>query len=116
MTATARFRFNGWLRILVLLSVVWVAAAALWSNNQRVEYSKAMAGLTKSVCEANAATRSQPASSCLDAYSKGYTDAWNISPTWTTHFLGGIVTLPILWIVSLTVFFVVRWIRSGFKQ
>lgn len=110
-------KLNGWARLLVTMSVIWVIALAFWSNQQRIEYSHGMATLGRLICQQNAKNENKPDDQCLiGAYSDAYKKAWNISPTWADNILGGVYTLPILWGAATAIFLVAKWIKAGFKR
>jgi hypothetical protein len=100
-----RFRLNGWQRIGIVLSVVWMLVGALWAHHF----------LFAPVYEADSKCRSAVTdlTFCDGIYKRQMAIARQISPTITVLTLAPI---PIVWVLAYALVSLVRWIRAGFKR
>jgi hypothetical protein len=97
----SRFRLNGWQRIGIVLSVVWILVGALWG------WMFATADYRSCVVMASSVET-------LDFCNRYH--RWVFDTAWVYSLLVALVPIPIAWLLVYGVSYLVRWIKSGFKQ
>lgn len=102
-------RLNGWQRIGVLTSIVWLLGGAYWGNEIGLRQGDWAVLQLRSCYEG--------ANANLNACDKEFSGAWSaaISDHWMYASFLGVVPIPLGWLVIYGVIALVRWIRAGFK-
>ncbi len=104
---------NGWKRIGIILSVVWILGAGYWQRRDDMQTAGRMASWSMEVCQKGlAAKNSYDFSSCDGKF-------YEMFEVFSKHSWGNVAILalapiPILWLVAYLVVGLVRWVRRGF--
>lgn len=107
-------KLNGWLRIGIVLSVLWITASGIYVNRLVTEDGMKSMKMIYSLCinsgqldDSQAKSCSQKAEEVFEAaVSQRYTDILGIS----------LIPLPIFWILAYLIFYTGRWIKRGFTR
>jgi hypothetical protein len=106
-----RVRLNGWQRIGIVLSVLWIIVAGLWANYQSIQQRTQTLEFLFQTCVAfHNFNYNDP--DCLRDFNAQYLGA--IKGQWVDTAIVALVPIPIAWLLAWIVFVVVRWIRRGF--
>jgi hypothetical protein len=108
-------RLNGWQRIGIVLSVVWVLGAGLYQRDVDLTNAAWHLDFTYSVC---AETKTQHQNidfkSCLGEADKNY--ALFVEGSWGNVVALVLVPVVLAWLLAYIIILVGRWVRSGFAK
>jgi hypothetical protein len=113
-------RLNGWMRIGIVLSILWMTYGTFWfwqqQGEQKLQYVKALRDLQISCAGENDARRFQGRPE-LECPSKAEIDQAWAAPLhfWQATILPGLY-LVLAWVLIGIGYVSVRWIRAGFKR
>jgi hypothetical protein len=96
------FQLNGWQRIGIVLSVVWLLVGALWG------WMWWIAPYRDCVESAQSAASVKILEFCERHH------RWVFDDAWLPALLVAVVPIPIAWLIVYIVIWLVRWIRLGF--
>jgi hypothetical protein len=104
------FRLNGWQRIGIVLSVVWVIGGGLWGNAIAIRDGGATAETEFGLCLDKP---NHNYDACSQTFAKDY--AKGVAGHWYAAAFIGLVPIPIAWLLVYGLIALVRWIRRGFQ-
>jgi hypothetical protein len=102
-------KLNGWQRIGVVLSVLWMVGASLYVQTDRTDRAYKFANSMMSLCLDMV---SPSPKDCTSDYSHNVKIALN--PFWPDAVILAIVPIPITWLLVYIIIGIVRWVRAGF--
>jgi hypothetical protein len=116
---------GGWVRIGIVLSVLWILVGGFWGNNTAInDASKLTSAQVESCVSANKARlRAQGDNS--EPYDKIWTPCWaehtknymtNVEGHWWAAAFVGLAPVPIAWLILYMLIGLYRWIRRGFVR
>jgi hypothetical protein len=112
--AEMHLRLNGWQRIGIVGSVLWVITAGLVSHNIGLRRAEYMSSSMYSACADVAGTRHDyDFSGCKSKAEKTYEDY--LTRAWADALLVSFVPIPFAWLVAYMIVGVWRWVKRGFK-
>lgn len=112
-------RLNGWMRIGVVLSVLWMVGGSVYAfhdfTRSKREYSDAMYNWRSACIGENAKRRmnNQPEQTCVSLEEVKATFKYDVP--WLAFVAIPFVVLILAWIVIGITYVSVRWIRKGFN-
>lgn len=108
-------RLNGWQRIGIVLSVVWILGAGIYQRSSDIKKAQDFASFSYRVCaDATGLNRNLILSDCLKQSQKDY-EIW-IKPSWANVAAISLVPIPIFWLIAYGLIKIYRWVKVGFKQ
>lgn len=107
-------KLNGWKRIGIIASVVWILGAGLYTNGALQESDRKAATAISLDCESYIAKGITSLAEC-DKRSGDYL-AGTYSREWMAAALVAFVPVPFGWGFVYLVLFLVRWVKRGFMR
>jgi hypothetical protein len=113
-------RLNGWQRVGIVLSVVWVIGAAIHEKDElNRQYEAAYDAAWRPVYDqcSEAQKRDPQTARGMDCLREAQRIAWATTPKvsgWSMA-LAALVPIPIAWLLVYALIALVRWIRRGFS-
>ena len=106
-------KLNGWLRIGIVLSVLWVLVAGVYTNKMVTDQGKSTRSLIYSLClNENAQSRDFDYKTCSKRADEFYDSAVQHR---LQDVLGiALIPVPIFWLFGFIIFRVYRWVKKGF--
>ena len=110
-------KLNGWKRIGIIASVVWILGAGLYTYDSQIENDSRSIASTHIECDSNLAGKTG------DAWEKGFDEcdkraddslALTITNARLAAALVALVPVPPGWGFAYLVLFLVRWVKHGF--
>src|SRR5262249_37071024 len=112
-------RHNGWQRIGLVVSIVWVLAGGLWGNKIALDAAGRLTRVQLNAWVAENKVRfgahgtyAQVWSRCWRQSQANFTR--NAEGHWRFAALFAFVPLPIAWLLAYALVYLVRWTRAGF--
>ena len=112
---------GGWIRIGIVLSVVWALVGGFWAHNSAGNEVQRRTGAQFDVCVAinkarlgDAAPYDQISKPCRDQFPNNYLH--NIEGFWWGVAFVALVPIPVAWIIIYMLTALYRWIRRGFVE
>jgi len=111
-------RHNGWQRIGLVVSIVWVLAGGLWGNKIALDEAGMLTRVQLNACVAENKVRYGE----YGPYDRVWSPCWrqsqanlmrNAEGHWRFAALFAFVPLPIAWLLAYALVYLVRWIRVG---
>jgi hypothetical protein len=103
---------NGWQRVGVIVSVLWILIAGFHAQNASVEFRTNLAVASMMSCEATYKTGLS--NQCDSRLTQGMEGAY--SDAWAAGAIVGLGPVPFAWASAYLILFLVRWVRYGFNQ
>ena len=112
-------KLNGWKRIGIIASVVWILGAGLWTYDSDLREASKYIVLAHVQCDADLAGKTG------DAYTAGFNecnerDDGSLALAFTNARLQGavvgLVPVPLGWALVYLVLFLVNWVKRGFMR
>lgn len=108
-------RRKGWVRLGIVLSVLWAIGAGLYQNNEEVTRLNNFFQFAYNVCQQNKDVGLKPKD--FDCFK----DSWNAAKPFRDPRLGDVLfmafaPLPVIWLFVFLVILVTRWVRRGFAE
>jgi hypothetical protein len=106
---------NGWQRIGIVLSVLWVFGAGFYQRKTDMDRAGTMGGWAMSVCERVQTSKgSNDFSRCTGEFERMFnTFAEN---SWGNVGFVALAPIPIAWLLVYFVVWISRWVRRGFAS
>ncbi len=105
-----RTRLNGWQRIGIVLSVIWIFVGGFWGNNIGIhqgDWAVSMLGSCYDI-------RPNDWASCQREFHTNFSEA--VKYHWYAAAFLAFVPTPIAWLIVYGVVAPIRWIRRGFNH
>jgi hypothetical protein len=108
-------RVKGWIRVGVVLSVIWAVGAGFYQNNEELSRSDKFFQFAYDVCQRGKEARSKPAN--LDCFEQ----SWAAAKPFRDPRLGDVLfmafaPLPVFWLAAFLAVLIFRWVRRGFTN
>jgi hypothetical protein len=105
---------NGWQRIGIVLSLLWILGAGLYQRSSDMQRAGDMGGWAMDVCNrSQTAKGSSDFSRCSGEFEKMfYTFA---EGSWGNVAFVALAPIPFAWLVAYIIVWLTRWIRRGFN-
>jgi hypothetical protein len=103
---------NGWQRVGVIVSVLWILIAGFHAYDASVEFRTNLAVTSMMSCEATYKTGLS--NQCDSRLTQGMEGAY--SDAWAASVIIGLTLVPFAWASAYLSLFLVRWVRYGFNQ
>ena len=114
-------RLNGWQRIGLVASIVWVLAGGFWGNEIALDEAWERTSAQRDLCVAENKRRygeygpyEQVWTPCSDQFGANYVR--NTEGHWMFAALFALVPLSIAWLIAYVLIALGRWIRAGFAK
>jgi hypothetical protein len=101
---------NGWIRLGIVLSVVWAIAVFFYVRNQDIDRYTAAWGSLYSDCTHDNVVRKE------NTDCGALADGWTKAPGEGYAAFVALAPIPFGWLIVWIVFLVVRWVVRGFKR
>lgn len=108
-------RLNGWNRIGLILTIIWLIGFPLYENDKRQETRISLALYSKSVCIEDG-LRLNDHRDCSRVFDDEYRKMNSGADGLKEYFLFAVAIAAILWIITYLLFYVIRWIVRGFRE
>lgn len=102
-------RLNGWQRIGIVLSIVWIFVGGFWGNNIGIHEGDWAVNLYRICLQ----THSGDWGACSKQFNTDYVEA--VKYHWYYGAFLAFVPIPIAWLIVYGLIALTRWIRTGFK-
>lgn len=104
-------KLNGWQRIGVILSILWVLGAAIHERNGQVELAQLKAQLDRNVCNYSSAI-----AECSKSLDSKYKEHLALNSNRIVN-IAAVSLVPVLlgWLFAWLAIVVSRWVRVGFQ-
>jgi hypothetical protein len=104
---------NGWQRIGLVLSVLWIVGAGLYQRSADMEKAGKMGGWAMEVCQK---VQTSKGSSDFSRCSDEFTKMFNVfaEGSWGNVAFVALAPIPIAWLFVYLIVWLTRWIRRGF--
>jgi hypothetical protein len=106
-----RVGLNGWQRIGIVVSIVWVIGGFLWGNYVSIEQNAQPAVEHYQTC---LSLHSDKKPDCAQRFGTEYEEA--IKYHWLEAATFALVPIPVAWLLIWALVAIVRWIGHGFKM
>jgi hypothetical protein len=112
-------KLNGWKRIGIIASVVWILGAGVHTYDSEIDSASAFITSTHVACDSNLAGKTG------DAYTTSFNEcnkqaddslAIALNSARLEAALGAFVPVPLGWGFTYLVLFLVRWVKRGFMR
>lgn len=106
-------KLNGWLRICVVLTVLWVLGAGLYTNKMVGDQGMKTSMVVYTLClNQGAQSKELDAKDC----SQKSNEAYDLAVQHRLQDVLGIalIPVPIFWLIGFIIFRVYRWVKKGF--
>ncbi len=108
-------RLNGWKRIGIVLSVLWVLVTGFYQRNADVQKASDFMSFSYRVCtDAQSAKNNFDFDECSKKSQKDF-DIWMVG-SWGNVAVIALLPIPFFWLIIYGLIKMYRWIRVGFKQ
>ncbi len=101
---------NGWQRVGVIVSVLWILIAGFHAYDASVEFRTNLAVASMMSCEEVHGASTECDSRLTQGMEGAYSDAWAAGA------IVGLGPVPFAWASAYLSLFLVRWVRYGFNQ
>ena len=108
-----KMRLNGWQRIGIVASVLWVISGGLWGNSVGLSQGDYVAEAYKR-CLAAHLGQSDDSAACSAEFKKDWPEA--IKYHWHYAAAFAFIPIPLAWLAVWGLVSLVRWVRAGFDQ
>ena len=108
-------KLNGWLRICIVLTVLWVLVAGLYTNKMVTEQGMNTRSMIYNLClNDNSHSKDFDYKNCSKRADEFYDSAVQNR---LQDVLGiALIPVPIFWLIGFIIFRVYRWVKKGFAN
>ncbi len=104
---------NGWQRLGIVVSVLWIIGAALFQRTSDVDRAQDFMNETYQTCiDLKKQHNDFNFGPCMDEAEKNY--AIFVKDSWGNVAFTALAPIPIGWLLAYTVIGIFRWVRRGF--
>ncbi len=108
------FKLNGWQRLGVILSIVWLLGSGIYINRLVTDSGMKSMVLVLNLClDSSASSGGQNTPSCTQKADDVYQDA--VKNRYRDIAALTLIPLPIFWVLVYLAIFLYRWVCRGFK-
>jgi hypothetical protein len=108
-------RIKGWVRVGVVLSVLWAVGAGFYQNNEEITRSDKFFQFAYEVCQKGKNVGSKPKD--FDCFEQSWADAKPFrDPRLADVLFMAFAPLPAFWLVAFLAVLIFRWVRRGFTN
>lgn len=114
-------KLNGWKRIGIIASVVWILGAGLYTDDSELDKASDLIAKIHVRCDGNRPDCSKNQAACDAAFDRCNKEAADslasaYESAWLAAAIVAFVPVPLGWGFVYLVLFLVRWVKRGFMQ
>jgi hypothetical protein len=118
-------KMGGWVRIGIVLSVIWILVGGFWGNNAAINDASKLSSLQLDNCVSANKARLRSKGDNSEPYDQVWTPCWdqlsknylrNVDGHWWAAAIVGLAPIPIAWLIVYMFVGLYRWIRRGFVR
>lgn len=102
---------NGWHRLGIVFSVIWLFVGGLWGNSLGIHEGDWVANRYQFCLEHDAEPHMPNSTQCQAAFEKDWPEA--IKYHWWEALIVAVVPIPLAWLLAYGLIALIRWIRRG---
>jgi len=116
---------GGWVRIGIVLSVVWALVGGFWGNKMALDEASKLTSMQLDVCVSQNKRLLHSKGDDSEPYDKIWTPCWaehtknfmsNVEGRWLATAFVGLAPIPLAWLIIYMFVGIYRWIRRGFAR
>ncbi len=116
---------GGWVRIGIVLSVIWALVGGFWGNDMAINDASKLSSLQLDNCVADNRARLHLKPGESESYDQVWNPCWaklgenflhNAEGHWWAAAIVGLVPIPVAWLIIYGCVGIFRWIRRGFRN